>query len=369
MAMTAGLVRPTAKIAGRGTLTVGRELPGVQPVLSTIGERANRLSTREMAKALAPQSGPNKANLTAIAERISPQMARESALHGVASRGGLVSAVEEGLTAAKEGLDQTIDLNPTLLQSMHGTQPIRAGLQQEQGKLLVKGNKGAAVPASRKAEFDTLQTMIDDVKKLGTDVDYENLRILRQAWDEPAAAAKIYAKSEAEFSQKAVGKAYANGASVLRDYLAAKSPEAAKANAKYALYVNAHKVLRAADQASLTQTPSTGRALVARGTGLLVGRELGGTLGEIGGVLVAPLVDRALSSTKTGFQVKISQQLAALADAIEGGNTAAITTQVHGLRQYLPPMKTTLKLGAMQGRFAGHPPPKDREQAATPPPR
>ena len=365
-ALTLGLVKPTVEAAGGAAADVGRQIPGVSDVMRAAGERANRFSTREMAKATAPTGGPGKANLTAVAERIAPQLARAPELAGVHTHGGLISAVENGLDSAKEGLDTTLDQQ--LLATAHPIAPVIQGLEREQGKLTVAGDKGRVIPDSRLAEYNVHQRNIDQLKAMGDNASYEDLKNLRQSWDAPAAASKIYAKTEAEFAQKSVGQAYANGASVLRDYLANQSPEAAKANAKYALFVNAHKVLRAAEQASITQTPSTGQTLVTRGLGILAGKAVGGgPATEIGMAMVAPMLDKALGSVKTGFKVKVAQQFAALADALDSGKPAAIAKQTQSLREMLPPMKTSVRLGLNAGQFVGQAPPGD-ESADQPPP-
>jgi hypothetical protein len=376
-ASTLGLAKPAVAGVGGTAADVGRAIPGVSDVMESAGERANRFSTRKMTQAIAPPSGPNKANLTAVAQRIAPQLARSPELAGVATHGGLVSAIENGLDSARDGLDQVND--PALLQSMHPTQPIINGLMAEQGKLMVRGSAGAVVPPERMQAYNHLQSMIDTVKSMGTSADYENLRNLRQSWDQVAASSKIYAKTAAEFEEKTKGQTYANGASVMREHLSSASPAAADANARYSLFANAKKVMDAAEQATVTSSPGVGQSLVTRGLGILAGKETGlGIPAEIIGAMVAPVLDRGLSAVKTGVKIKIAQNFANLADALTGKNPSTIAQRVQELKAAMGPIKTPVRLGLNAGQFAGQDqqeqqpaatPPPGPQPAATPPPR
>lgn len=345
-----GLGKATGLVAPAAVMPAVR---GARAALGTAGREGLATSleagaARRVADVMAPKVGANKARFGQMADQVAPSLAK--APDGAAwSREGLHAQVQARLAEAEAGLDAAADarIGTRPIQ----TQPIIDDLMAKRKRLTAEAVEGSRVPPKR-SNFTTsvedpiftkktavplgedvvpapnaervaqIDQAIKEIKALGPTTRYEPLRRIRQAYDGPAKA--VYSPAvTADFLKAQGGKlGAADVTGTLRDVLATVDPETAAANADYSLYRKADDVLSATAEVERTR-PKVGRAIMARLTGSLIGERAAGVPGAIGGFVLGPAMDAALSSGVT-TKLQTAKYMTQLAEAIRSGNVSKV---------------------------------------------
>lgn len=340
---------PLAKKGGAAALAGAKRIPGAGAVLNPLADLADRWSTDQLVDATAPKVGANKARFGRTAARIAPELAREPGLSAL-SREGFHAKVEQGLQTAAADLDAITDAIPA--GTRYGTDPLLGRLMAVRDRLMVSGSHESIIPEPRRAAVGILNRAIGQLQNMGPSATFNQLRKLRQAWDEGAKA--IYTPSVAQDALKlqSTGRAYADAASAVRDFLTQREPSTAAANARYSLFKSAADYLRAAEEAERVR-PKVGRRLLARAAGAMEGGREGGVGGAAVGAMIGGIVERAAEAAPT-HQILLARKLATAADAVRVGNPARAQQIVTRLAATLPKTKAMLrvtgKAAAMLGR-------------------
>lgn len=335
-----GIIAPIAagKVAGK-----------VVPKATALADVADRVATEKMADAIAPKVGRQKQRFGNMATEVSagPEGNPEAGLlrrpeMNALSRAGLQAKVESAFEDAKQALDAAHDArNPAT--ARFPTKSVVDALTAERQKLVaepIEGNKigyqritvegkpattwiqnkgpigQEVVPPQNQAAYNALSTAIDNVTKLGPMASYDDLRTLRMAWDK--SAEKIYTPSVVQdfLTARDEGLSWSKASGQMRDFLAAKDPTTAKANADYSLLRRAHDVLAVTEETERTR-PHRGSQMVMSGVGALAGSHYG-SAGIVAGALLGPAVDAAMTSGVT-TKITTARLLASLSDALRTG--------------------------------------------------
>ncbi len=348
-----GLLAPVvAPVALRGAKAA---LPA--SLKASIADSLAAKAAANVADVMTPKVGANKTRFAGLAEKVAPGIAADPELAGMWSRQGLHEGVQAKLAGAEQGLDAASDAR--LKTATIPTAPILEDLLKKKAALAAKAvnasestaktvsttspildasgqpivtTKSVAMPAGEDvipapnlARAKQLDQAIAEIKQLGPDARYDDLRTIRQAYDGPAKA--VYNPSMTQDFLTAQGGKLgaADVTGTLREHLARMDPETAKANATYSLYRGADDVLKAVAETEKTR-PAVGRKIIGRMTGTLVGEQAGGLGGAALGWLLGPAID-SLASADYTTKLKWAQAQSALAKAIsagdEGGTVAA----------------------------------------------
>jgi len=309
------LAGPKAAVAGVKAVA---KAPALLP--TAVADVADAAAVKRMADVMAPK-GLSKANIRLgnIAEKVAPQVAREPGMMAI-SRQGLAAKVSQKLAEAGDELDAAGQARPN---TPIPTAPVVADLMKQRARYATSAGDVPDPFVGRVAEIDKA---IKEVQALGPQATYDDLKVIRQGYDERGKA--IYNAATPEYD-KAIGskKGAADVAASIRQRLAAADPNTANANAGYSLWKNANDVLDATEEIERTKA-KVGRGMLAKTMGGMTGGELGGVKGAVIGYFVGPMLDEMASS---GFTAKIgtARALAALADAIRSGQPAAINGAIY----------------------------------------
>lgn len=268
-----------------------------------------------VADVLTPKTGPNKRNFLTMAEKAAPAVAREPGMSAMSAE-ALAPHISERLGEAGRSFEAA---ESSILQSRPiPVKPMIDAVTALRDELSAKGIKGTAViPGPNQTAYGTLDAAIEELKKLGSVANYDNLRVFRRAWDDAAEAARIYSKSSGDLTVKQSGEAFGRAASKMRDYLAQIDPRMAGANAEYSLWKNADQAIQAVNDAAKVKAPSVTRRAVATAVGASVGASAEGPFGAATGAVIAPAIDAALAG-KTS-KIIVGRTLAQFSDALNSG--------------------------------------------------
>lgn len=340
-------------------LAPGAVKPAAEAVAGTgLAESAANMADRgvrsRMVDVMAPKVGPNKMRFGTMAEQVAPAVAAEPGL-GALSRTGLTEKISARLDEAESALDEAAQArNPG---AAYPTGPIVKALREAKAELEAPAVQGSmptpamtgsspsglikmpqAVPlgrdvlpspnATRAAQIDKA---IAEVKALGPIARYDSLKTIRQAYDQ-IAKVKYAPSMTADFLTKA-GEASgaADVTSALREALAQFDPGTAAANKDYAVWRKANDVMRATAEVERTR-PTVGRTIASRLGGTIAGGAIGGTMGEIVGFTVAPLLDSMASAANVGRKIMVARTLSSISTALKSGDVAAIENALRRAR-------------------------------------
>ena len=175
---------------------------------------------------------------------------------------------------------------------------------------------------------------ITELKQLGPVTRYDEIRKIRQAYDQPAKA--VYSPAMTTDYMKAQGGKLgaADVTGTLREQLAAWDPQTAVANVEYSLYRKADDVLQATAEVERTR-PRVGRHIMTRLTTTLSGGQLAGPVGAGVGFIIAPFLEGAMSSGLT-IKLQSAQIMTKLARAIRAGDVDQVTSLSTQMKRLLP---------------------------------
>lgn len=326
---TAGLLAPAA--APTALRAAARNLPARAATALETG------ANERIADVMSPKVGANKVRFGNQAEKVAPAIAKDLANDGAPmTREGLHGQVSGKLAEAEQALDAAASArNPN--QVVHTT-PILRDLKAKRAELTAQthslgGMKAgqSVVPGPNAARVASIDQAIEEISSLGPVANYEALRRVRAAYDQPAKVK--YSPSMTADYLKAQGGASgaADVTGVLRDHLAKMDPATAAANADYHIYRTANDVLEATREIERTR-PKMGRMIMARLTTTLAGQQAAGVPGAIAGYVGGPLLDSLLSSGGT-TKLKTAAMMTRLATAIRSGNTGAVDSLLDSLKR------------------------------------
>lgn len=351
-----------ANAAARGARKVG-----LGPSIETAAESLNKAAENRMARAIAPQVGPNKARFGNLSQEIAPEIVRDPKL-AARSMGGFDTKLDNVFESVSEALDQAAEKR--FVSDQVNLRPVLAKLDAEIAKLQARPVEGSRLipeysatdPAVRVAkpgtevtvrnramtaedlpahqrgyrtldtgefaseptrtgrpigqtveprpnlsELETLRTIRSELAMLGDVAPYESVRRIRQAWDK---VAKVkYMPSTAQDVLKSQGDASgaAKGTGAMREALAEADPATADIYKQYSLYKTA-KDIRAAAQEAERVRPNRLRGSI---------RTLASTQGITG--ITAAIVDRAIELAPD-MQVMVARRMAGVADLLKKGD-------------------------------------------------
>jgi hypothetical protein len=368
-----GLLAPiTAAPVARAAVTTARTV--APAAAARVASALEDAAASRYVNVMRPELGAGKQRFGAMAAKVAPALAGDSRF-AAWSRGGLQSAVEAAYEDASAALDAAHDAR--LKARTFKTQPILDDLAAAREQLVPKGVEASQYPppmreveGGGRVPIDTpvaqpvvpsgvaervgqLDDAVRQIKALGPDARYDDLRKIRMAFDNIAKtkyspiAPDVFANT-----QRASGAADVTGA--LRDRLAQWDPQTAAANADYSLAKSARDVLKATDEIERSR-PKVGRKLMARFLGSVAGAEAAGFPGAIAGHLLAPALDAVIEQGPT-MKLQTAQKLSALAKALRAGSEGGATSAWFNLTKGLSLKKALLFLDEPAAIAAGRQP-------------
>jgi hypothetical protein len=376
----APLVVPGAIKAGAKATQV---LPGA--VREGVASAAEDAAASRMESVMSPKVGPNKTRFGNKAATVSADIAAEPGLDAW-TRGGLHAKVIAATDQAAADLDAVHDAR--LKARTFTTQPLIDDLLAKRRELTMQplqGNKMSSLPISVGGEHATTWTVpggplghevvpapnaarvavidnaIHELQQHGPYSRYDQLRIMRQAYDGPAKIKYNPSVTQDFLAQSGKASGAADVTGTLRDYLVKQEPETGPANEHYHMMKSAQDALDAAAETERVR-PGVGRMIMTRLMGVIAGGQAAGLPGAVAGATAAPVVEGILHG---GFTTKIqtARALSQVAEALRSGNVEGGLSLLQQLK------RSALIQGAVHANDqVGQPPPSRDDQAAGPPP-
>jgi hypothetical protein len=332
-----GTADPEQMAHGTGTLAGAAAPMAVTKGASVVAEKlapyVERIAEQKATHAIAPELGAKRAMYVskAMKPEVQEEVMRGDAFKGVRNEDTAYKIAKDRKTAANDALKAAYDKIPDTQQ--FATAPLLQRLDAAIRRLTPVGSSGKAVESAPVTErLAALRQARQDVQNLGTSANADAMRVLRQNWDTGAEAALSPPNPAAPASAISMqGKfGWADARSVLQGYLDEQAPQLKPFNADYSLWKNIHDVLRA------RVNTETARATVGRGlVGALGGMEIGAHTAGLPGMVMGWITGKVLPSLvhETGYTGKIAQAraFAKLADALESGHGAMITSAARSL--------------------------------------
>jgi hypothetical protein len=260
--------------------------------------------------------------------------------------------VKVGLEAAKQQLNDAIAARPSWRD--YPTKPIIDALEAKKAEI-----QSTPIEASRwprrvdpetnapvtepygetataqpiEARVQRLNSAIEELKGLGPSVRFEQLRKLRAGWDPEAKAVYSSAVTPEYIKNKSAQLGAADVTGTIREHLAGLDEGTAKANAEFHLFKTMDDVLEATKEVERVR-PSTGRKIVSRMTGAVVGSKVAGLVGAMAGYVLAPAAEVSIGMGVT-YKLKLAAQAQKLASAIRSGNAGSVNFYSNQLRRSL----------------------------------
>jgi hypothetical protein len=363
----AGAVGGAALDAG---LDAARKVPGVSDVLNKGADTADAIANRKMAREMTPTGGSNKTRFANNARSVAPDVVRGEGVTAW-TQSGLAAKVADKLHAAEDELDsvsdarlkaRTFKTQPIIddllkTRQQYEAQPVDAAVWKPQSGVASTPVGEPVVPGPNSARVSVIDQAIGELQRLGPDARYDEVRKIRQAYDGQAKA--VYAPSMSGDYMKAMGGKYgaADVAGALREHLAQWDPLTENANATYHIYRTANDAMTAAAEVEQSR-PNVAKKMFTRLTaaGLFASTGLG--THSLPEALVAgaiPMAVEAASNSGFTMQVKLARGMAALADAMRGGDPQAFDKALGDIRRSSK-MTTALKIALPAGQLVGGPP-------------
>lgn len=196
----------------------------------------------------------------------------------------------------------------------------------------------AVVPQPNDVRVAQIDRAISELKRLGPVANYESIRRIRQAYDQPAKAVYSPSMTADYLAKRGESQGAADVTGVLRGHLAQADPATAAANSQYSIFKAANDVMDAAAEVERTR-PTVGRSIMARGLGAAAGAAEGGGLGAMVGAIIGPTIERAMSGAAPSVKLMNARLLSNLADAFRGGQVdraSSILTQLSKVAKTAP---------------------------------
>ena len=187
------------------------------------------------------------------------------------------------------------------------------------------------VPAPMRPRVAMIDRAIEELQALGPAARYEDIRKIRQAYDQPAKV--VYNPAVTPNYLRVRGKAdgAADVTGTIRQHLAKWDPQTAEANAAYSLYKSATDILDASAEIERVR-PKVGRQIMARLTGVVFGGQQAGAAGAAAGYVLGPIADQALASGIT-TKLQSARLMQGIAVAIRRGDVGRVNSLSFKLRQ------------------------------------
>jgi hypothetical protein len=247
---------------------------GVRNVAAAAAPVARRGAERAVVKAFEATSGKTKA----MAEKATPAMLDQGVRPQTIGR--LATSADEQVSTLGQRLDAAYQTHGPVSVD---TKPILDEIQVAKQRALATTPSGSTVPIAGSA-LPMLESLEETIRSLGPTTTVENLRKVKQAWDEIA-----YAKGPAATDNVRAG-AFRVGADATRRTMANAVTELDDLNRQY----SHHRNVADAAQATVNRQSHQGlrlRDLLVSGTGGGIGTLLGGT--ALGGGVGATLAGGA----------------------------------------------------------------------------
>lgn len=353
---------------------VGEAIKAVTPGAETADTLA-AMAKRRIARVITPMTAREKLRWTETASDVAPRLAEEPGM-GAWSRLGLSEKVTDRFARAQAALDEAHDAR--LSARTFETQPLIDALLERRRQLEMQpvdasqfpppggGSRitaaqqdagfGAStqtigrpigepvVPMPTNARVAMIDQAIDELRRLGRYTRYDELRLMRKAYDGPASI--TYNPSLTQDFLKAQGGALgaADVTGALRDFLGIQEPSIVPANAEYSFWRAAHDVLAVTEETQQAR-PATLRRIFGGIGGGGFGYMLGGWPGMAAGVGLGGLIE---DLTASGYTIKIqsARLMSELANALRQGDTTRAAA-----------LTAALQSQAQQAKLTGMPPP------------
>lgn len=317
------------------------------------------------------------------AQKIAPELAKDAEITGHWSREGMAQAVAAKLEDATQALDaagdarlaaRTFDTQPILdalkakradltAKAVEGSKPAQtvteraSSILDESGRrVIVREGKAVPIgadvtPAPLKARAAQLDQAISEIDSLGPVARYDDLKLIRQAYDGPAKTVYNPSMTADYLAKQGESLGAADVTGTLREALAKMDPETAAANAQYSLYRNAHDILQAATEIERVR-PKVGRQIMTRLTATLFGGQQAGVAGGVAGFLGAPVLDQ-LANAGVTTKLQTAKLFQEMATAIRRGDVGRVASQESRLRALLKTLGTRAAVGTAQATQPG----------------
>ena len=313
------------------TPAIVRGTVGRLPTRAGIAQAAEAGAQRRVTEVIAPNVGAHKVRFGNVAADVAGDVARRTTAR---TRAGLLDEVTANAERANQALDAGYAAVPA--GQRVSIRPVVAQLTREIRRLSVAGPRGTVIePATRAAELASLRQALTELQGLGATTTLDNLRNLRQAWDQGAQAVFTPATTSDYLAARGAGSGWASARTVLNDAMVAAHPELRALNADASLWIRARDVLQAAEEVDRVR-PRVGRSLMARGLGAASGGMVGGGWGAAFGAVIAPTIEAALAEASPVVKLTTARRLTQLADALRGGQPGPITAALHQVSAVLP---------------------------------
>ena len=307
---------PKAAVAGVKALS---KVPSVLP--TAVADAADAASTKRIVDVIAPKVGANKAKFVAMAAKAAPALARDPDMMAM-SRQGLIENVASKMDKIGSEMDAVNAARPQGL-SVPVSQVV-ADLERQKARYATSIGK---VGDPYKGQVEQITQAIKDVQSHGQTITYDDLKTLRQAYDQRGKPKYSPAVTPGYDQVQATAQGAADAASAMRNRMAQMDPAMKGPNADYHLYKGVQDVLRATEETEMGR-PTRGREIMARTAASVAGEAAGGVKGAVAGWLVGPFIDSALQSGVT-TKIGTARALAQLADAIRAGKTAQVNSTLY----------------------------------------
>jgi hypothetical protein len=208
---------------------------------------------------------------------------------------------------------------------------VLTGLQRARQNLMVRG----LAPANRAERLASLDQAMQEAQALGPNATIQDLRNLRQAWDEGADAVFTPITVDNFRAARLAGHGWADARSALDDVMVAAHPELRPLNANVNLWIKAQDVLQAAADVERVR-PTVGRSLMSRGLGAAAGGMMGGGAGATLGAILAPSIEAAMTASGPTVKLTAARGMASLADALTTGRMAQANQALLQISAALP---------------------------------
>lgn len=265
---------------GGGALTKYlRKLPGGEFVAKNIADNLIKIPQNMKARAIENYASIFRAgskDSKALTEKVVPKMVEDGKI--VTSMKSLKESAKKQLKTYGEQIDEWFKALPA--GAKKEVEPVVKKLQTLKSQYRIKGKD------INKVAIAAIDDTIDAIKTTSGEMSINNLRKLRQIWDEHYSVSK--GLDDISGYKK---KAERVGADAIRDVLAKESPELAELNKTYSFWSNVKKLADyTGNKAPLKVQPATAKIV-----GGIVGSS-GGVMSGIAGAQVGGLINKAISS-------------------------------------------------------------------------
>lgn len=238
---------------------------------------------------------------------------------------------------SSEAIDRAWDALPAGHKTPTG--PIVARLNSKLREMEFSGPKGHSVNPVLKNAHAQLSQLRDFVKSRGTSLSVDDVRALRQQFDDAAAEAGAFAKTSGDANLSAAGQAALDTANAFRQEIANTVPGLAPANADMHLGLTVRDILDPTKGRPSTPSVTTGATGGLHTTGALIGSAATKIPGlqAIAAFVASDLIPRLKNAqVSPQNQLRLAQDKFKLAQALRKGETSVAKTIAVNMSAYLP---------------------------------